>query len=151
MTIEKHVPKVILLILLFNSLTFMGCISTLLGQGQQRLSQPAVVGLKLMPGESCHYSANDKDVSFDVIFHVTRQGEASFKRIAVKTPNVNYVHEGGSWTTVGGNIGISMFDLRIEINQVAAKVCAGEKCFIATAKPRNNWMVSRLPFPANAK
>ncbi len=125
------------LILLFTSFCFIGCLSTLLGQGPRRPPQPAVVGLTLQPGESCNYTASNKGISFDVTFHVTKTGDASFKRIAVKTPTVNYVHEGGSWSVVGGNIQIAMFDLKIEINPVAAKVCVGEKCFVATIKPRN--------------
>lgn len=127
----------------------MGCLSTMLGQGPRRPPQPATVGLKLQPGESCHYTAKGDGYSFDLTFHVTKEGEASFKRIAVKSPTVNYVHEGGSWSIVGGNIQISMFDLKIEINPVVARVCAGEKCFAATVKPKGNWMVSQLPFPAS--
>lgn len=147
MKLNKHIPKFAALILLFTSFFFIGCLSTLLGQGSPKPPQPAVVGLMLIPGETCNYTASSKGIRFDVTFHVTKTGDASFKRIAVKTPNVNYVHEGGSWSVVGGNIKISMFDLTIEINPVAAKVCVDEKCFVATIKPRNKWMVSQLPFP----
>ena len=136
----------VLPIVLFTSFCFIGCLSTLLGQ-KPRPPQPAVPELKLRPGESCHYTAKEGGYSFDLTFHVTKEGEASFKRIAVKSPTVNYVHEGGSWSIVGGNIQISMFDLKIEINPAVARVCAGEKCFVATVKPRGNWMVSQLPFP----
>lgn len=151
---KRNVPKFscfALSILLFASLCCQGCLSTLLGRGPRRPAQPAVVGLNLRPGESSHYSAKGNGYSFDLTFHVTKQGEASFKRIAVKSPTVNYVHEGGSWSVVGGNIQISMFDLKIEINPVVAKVCAGEKCFAATAKPRGGWMVNQLPFPVSSK
>lgn len=153
MRLNKHILKSVcfaLPILLFTSFCFIGCLSTLLGQ-KPRPPQPAVVGLKLQPGESCHYSAKADGYSFDLTFHVTKAGEASFKRIAVKSPTVNYVHEGGSWSIVGGNIQISMFDLKIEINPVVARVCAGEKCFAATVKPRGNWMVSQLPFPESTE
>ncbi|MDE0085778.1 MAG: hypothetical protein OXU23_08725 [Candidatus Poribacteria bacterium] len=151
MKLNTHIPKFTLLILLFTPFCFMGCLSTMLGQGPRRPPQPATVGLKLQPGEICHYTAKGDGYSFDLIFHVTKEGEASFKRIAVKSPTVNYVHEGGSWSIVGGNIQISMFDLKIEINPVVARVCAGEKCFAATVKPKGNWMVSQLPFSTNAK
>lgn len=133
--------------LLITSLCLTGCLSIFLGQGPPRPSQPASVGLILQPGESCNYTATDKGIRFDVTFHVTKTGDASFKRIAVKSPNVNYVHEGGSWSKVGGNIQITMFDLKIELNPVAARVCVGKNCFVATIKPRNKWMVSQLPFP----
>lgn len=139
-----------LAILLLSSSCFMGCLSTLLG-GQRRPPQAAVVGLKLKSGETCNYTASDKGVSFDVTFHVTETGDASFKRIAVKTPTVNYVHEGGSWSIVGGNIQISMFDLKIEVNPVVARVCAGEKCFTATLKAKGDWTIKQLPFPASVK
>ena len=147
MKFNKHILKLTLLMPLFISFCFMGCLSTLLGQGPPRPAQPASVGLTLQPGESCNYTASDRGISFDVTFHVTKTGEASFKRIAVKSANVNYVHEGGSWSVVGGNIQITMFDLKIEINPVAAKVCVGERCFVATIKPRNKWRISQLPFP----
>ena len=147
MKLNKYIPIFAALILLFTSFCFMGCLSTLLGQGPRRPPQPASVGLILQPGEICNYTASEKGVSFDVTFHVTKTGDASFKRIAVKSAKVNYVHEGGSWSLVGGNIQITMFDLKIELNPVAAKVCVGERCFVATIKPRNKWMVSQLPFP----
>ena len=147
MKLNKYIPRFAALSLIFTSFCFMGCLSTLLGQGPRRPPQPAVVGLTLQPGETCNYTASSKGIRFDGTFHVTKTGDASFKRIAVKTPTVNYVHEGGSWSVVGGNIKISMFDLTIEINPVAAKVCVDDKCFVATIKPRNKWMVSRVPFP----
>lgn len=137
-------------ILLFTSFCFTGCLSTLLG-GQRRPPQAAVVGLKLKSGETCNYTAQKDGYSFDITFNVTKEGDASFKRIAVKTPTVNYVHEGGSWSIVGGNIQISMFDLKIEVNPVVARVCAGEKCFTATLKARGDWVVKQLPFPASVK
>ncbi len=152
MKLRKYILKFAyftLPIILLTSVCFMGCLSTLLGQGPRRPPQPAVVGLKLQPGESCHYSAIEDGYSFDLTFYVTKEGKASFKRIAVKSPTVDYVHEGGSWSVVGGNIQISMFDLKIELNPVVAKVCAGKKCFTTTVKPRGNWMVSQLPFPTS--
>ncbi|MYG00259.1 hypothetical protein F4212_14165 [Candidatus Poribacteria bacterium] len=150
MKLNKHNLRFTLAILLLTSFCFTGCLSTLLG-GQRRPPQPAVVGLSLNPGETCNYTASDKGINFDVTFHVTKTGDASFKRIAVKTPTVNYVHEGGSWSIVGGNIQISMFDLKIEINPVVARVCAGEKCFTATLKARGNWVIKQLPFPTSVK
>ncbi len=151
MKLNTHIPKFTLLILLFTSFCFIGCLSTLLGQGPRRPPQPAALELKLKPGESCHYTASGDGYGFDLIFHVTKKGEASFKRIAVKSPTVNYVHEGGSWSVVGGNIQINMFDLKIEINPVVARVCAGDKCFSATVKPKGNWMVNQFPFPAGSE
>ena len=150
MKLNKHTTIFTSLILLFNSICFMGCLSTLLG-GQPRPPQDAVVGLKLKSGETCNYTAQKDGYSFDITFNVTKEGDASFKRIAVKTPTVNYVHEGGSWSIVGGNIQISMFDLKIEVNPVVARVCAGEKCFTATLKARGDWVVKQLPFPASVK
>lgn len=133
------------------SFCLQGCLSTVLGQGPHRPPQPATIDLKLLPGESCHYTVQRDGYSFDIVFHVTQKGEASFKRIAVKSPKVNYSHEGGSWSVVGGNIKIEMFDLQIEINPVVAKVCAGDKCFTASVKPRGSWMVNKLPFPVNTE
>lgn len=150
MKLNKHNLRFTLVILLLTSFCFTGCLSTLLG-GQRRPPQPAVVGLKLNPGETCNYTASDKGISFDVTFHVTKTGDASFKRIAVKTPTVNYVHEGGSWSIVGGNIQISMFDLKIEVNPVVARICAGEKCFTATLKAKGDWTIKQLPFPSSVK
>ena len=143
-------PYFSLIILLLTSFCLQGCLSTLLGQGTPRPPQPATVDLQLQPGETCHYAAQANSYSFDLTFQVTTEGEASFKRIAVKSPKVNYVHEGGSWSVVGGNIRIEMFDVVIEVNPVVARVCAGDKCFTATVKPKGNWMISKLPFPTKS-
>ena len=150
MKLTKYHLRSTLPVLLLTSFCFTGCLSTLLGS-QPRPPQAAVVGLMLNPGEICNYTASDKGISFDVTFQVTKTGDASFKRIAVKTPTVNYVHEGGSWSIVGGNILISMFDLKIEVNPVVARVCAGEKCFTATLKPKGGWTIKQLPFPISVK
>ena len=134
-------------ILLLTSFCYVGCSSIKFLRGPRKTPQPAVVGLKLQPGESCHYTAGGDGYNFDVIFHVTEKGEASFKRIVLKSPTARYSHEGGSWSVIGGNIGISMFDLKITLNPVVARVCAGEKCFLTTGKSGGSWVVERLPFP----
>ncbi len=147
--IRKKFACTALPILLLTLFCCLGCSSIKILRGTRKAPQPAVIGLKLQPGESCHYTASADGYNFDVIFHVTEKGEASFKRIVLKSPTVSYSHEGGSWSVIGGNIGISMFDLKITLNPVLARVCAGEKCFLAAGKADGSWVVSKLPFPTS--
>ena len=114
-------------------------------------SKMCTVGLTLKPGESCRYTDNDDDFSFDIEFSAI-DGGAKFPRVYVKSPDGTFGPTGGPAALHGGNAGVTIGDkTMIKIDSSTAKICSGQglnqKCFTARSNSDGSWTITAIPLP----
>ena len=154
---RQYIPQCFYLplsVLLLTSIFFTGCSNkippTLKLLGIKEIN-PCALNLKLKPGTSCRYVANNEDFSFDFIFYVVQNG-AGFTG-TVKTPN--YSGPVGGIVIGSGMITDTNGDVKTTITSTLATICVGQpveqkhattqKCFSAVRNRDGSWIVNNLP------
>ena len=129
-----------LFICLMMFLVFAGCGSKM----------PCTVGLTLKPGESCHYTDNDDDFSFDIEFSAINGG-ASFPHVHLISPNAAYGPGDGPTARLGSESMVNNGDQMLSVNSSTAAICSGQglnqKCFTARRNSDGSWTITGIPFP----